>query len=213
MPPLFLALAGLPFLKRFRLAAIIPAILGVSSLILYSAGMYLSYHVLCGSQYYQKGLCYQPNYKNWAPDELYSPPISNQLTLKQEIILECNGATEIRVWMNAEKTDPAGTTEFILQDVNLGREIIRKSILNSEFPVGSWYSIHFEPDWESMGKFYLLTIRSDQESDLGPRIAYSLRPEYPAGKLYENDQPVGNDVIFQTGCVAGFDLPTHTNAP
>jgi uncharacterized membrane protein len=213
MPPLFLALAGLPSLKRLRLPAVIPAVLGVSSLILYSAGMYLSYHVLCGSQYYKEGLCYQPNYKNWAPDELYSPPLSNQLTLKQEIVLECNGATEVRVWMNAEKTDPAGTTEFILEDVNLGRELTRESILNSEFPVGSWYSIHFEPDWESMGKFYLLTIRSDQESNAGPRIAYSLRPEYPAGKLYENDEPVGNDMIFQTGCVAGFDVPDPTNKP
>jgi len=210
MPLLFLGLAGLPSLQRIRIPVALPALLTVASLIFYTGGMYLSYHVSCGSQYYQGGLCHQPNYKNWAPDELYSSPISNQLTLKQEIVLECNGATEIRVWVNGKDADPAGSTEFVLQDVNLGREIIRNVVANSEFPEGSWFTLQFEPDWESNGKFYLLTISS---GDSGPRIAYSLRAEYPAGKLYENDQSVPNDMIFQTGCVAGLDLLRQARTP
>lgn len=210
MPLLFLGLAGLPFLQRIRIPNALPAVLAGLSLALYAAGMYLSYHVNCGSQFYQSGLCYQPNYKNWAPDERYSPPVSHQLTLKQEIVLECNGASEVRVWVNASAADPSGTTEFLLQDVNQGREIIRRTVNNSDFPAGSWYTLPFEPDWESMGKFYLLTIASDTT---GPQIAYSLRPEYPAGKLYENDQPVPHDLIFQTGCAAGWDALRHSNAP
>lgn len=210
MPLLLLGLAGLPLLQRIRVPIVLPVILSVLSLAFYTTGMYLSYHVVCGSQYYQAGLCYQPNYKNWAPDERYSSPLSSQLTLKQEIILECNGASEIRVWMNGNEADPSGTTEFFLQDVNLGREIAHKVVSNSEFPDGSWHTIQFEPDWESLGKFYLLTITANNN---GPQIAYSLRPEYPAGKLYENDQPVSQDVIFQTGCIAGWDMLQHTSAP
>jgi hypothetical protein len=175
--------------------------------------MYLSYHVLCGSQYYQKGLCYQPNYKNWAPDELYSPPISSQLTLAQEIVPECNGVAELRVWVNAHGADPDATTEFILKDVNVGREITSLHIPNSGLPAGDWFTLRFTPDWESNGKFYLLTVRGNAQSDSGPRIAYSLRPEYPAGKLYENDLPVNKDVIFQTGCIAGLDKIRLTGAP
>jgi len=213
MPLLFLALAGFPFQKRIRVPALLPMILCVLSLVVYSAGMYLSYHVLCGSQYYQKGLCYQPNYKNWAPDELYSPPISSQLTLAQEIVTECNGVTELRVWVKANRADPNETTEFILKDVYLEREITSIRISNSELPDGAWYTLSFTPDWESNGKFYLLTIRGNAQSDSGPRIAYSLRQEYPAGKLYENDQVVNKDVIFQTGCLAGLDKIRLTGSP
>jgi len=210
MPLLFVGLAGLPILKRIRIPGALPVILSVVSLLFYTTGMYLSYHVVCGSQFYQSGLCYQPNYKNWAPDERYSSPVSTQLTPKQEIVLECNGASEVRVWMNASQADSAGTTEFILQDVDQGREIVNAVVNNSDLPAGSWYAIPFDTDWESLGKFYLLTISS---KDTGPQIAYSLRAEYPAGKLFENDQPMPHDMIFQTGCVAGWDALRHSNAP
>ncbi|MCL4261238.1 MAG: DUF2142 domain-containing protein [Anaerolineales bacterium] len=210
MPLLFVGLAGLPLFKRIRIPSALPVILSVLSLLFYTTGMYLSYHVVCGSQFYQAGLCYQPNYKNWAPDERYSNPISTQLTLKQEIVLECNGASEVRVWMNASKADSAGMTEFTLQDVDQGREIVNEVVNNSDLPTGDWYAIPFDTDWESLGKFYLLTISSN---DTGPQIAYSLRAEYPAGKLFENDQPVPQDMIFQTGCVAGWDALRHFNAP
>ncbi|HUG35230.1 MAG TPA: DUF2142 domain-containing protein [Anaerolineales bacterium] len=213
LPPLFLALAGLPTLNRARLPIIFPAALGVSSLILYAAGMYLSYHVLCGSQYYQRGLCYQPNYKNWAPDELYSPPVSNQLTLTQEIVPECNGATELRVWLDASEADPKGTTEFILEEVHLERDLTRVAIPNSAMPERSWYSLKFAPDWESNGKFYLLTIRGSEQGEIGPKIAYSLRQEYPLGKLFENDVVQGRDLIFQVGCLAGLDKMSLTGSP
>ena len=213
MPLLFLALACLPFQKRIRVPAALPVTLGILSLALYIAGMYLSYHVPCGSQYYQKGLCYQPNYKNWAPDELYSPSISNQLTLSQEIVPECNGVTELRVWVNATGADPTGGTEFSLKDVNLGRVITSRNELSSNLPRGDWYTLSFQPDWESKGRFYLLTIRGNEQSVSGPRIAYSLRPEYPAGKLFENDQPLGMDLIFQTGCLAGLDKIRLTGSP
>lgn len=213
MPLLFLALACLPILKRIRASAFLPIILGWASLVVYMAGMYLSYHVPCGSQFYKTGLCYQPNYKNWAPDDLYSAPISNQLALSQEIVPECNGMTELRVWINAKDADPNGTTQLILLDVAQEHEAVNVNIPNSEFPAGSWYSVNFEPDWASNGKFYLLTIRTDQQNNTGPRIAYSLRQEYPAGKLYENDQPVNKDVIFQTGCIAGLEKIRLTGSP
>ncbi|WKZ46804.1 MAG: DUF2142 domain-containing protein [Anaerolineales bacterium] len=202
MPLLFLGLAGLPFSQRIRIPGALPAILSALSLIFYTGGMYLSYHVVCGSQFYQAGLCYQPNYKNWAPDALYSQPVSPQLTLKQEIVPECRGVSEVRVWVNGDQADPSGMTEFVLRDVNQSREIIRKVVSNSEFPAGSWFTLRFDPDWESLGKFYLLTISSQ---DTGPQIAYSLRAEYPAGKLFENDVPMQEDLIFQTGCIAGWD--------
>jgi len=213
MPLLCLALAGLLFQKPIRIPSLLPVIFGGLSLSLYIMGMYLSYHVPCGSQYYQTGLCYQPNYKNWAPDELYSAPISNQLTLSQEIVPECNGVSELRVWVDASGADPNGITEFSLKDVHLGQTVTSISVANSELPHGDWYTLNFQPDWESNGKFYLLTILGNTQNGLGPRVAYSLKPEYPAGKLFENDRPLEKDLIFQTGCLMGLEKLLQPRSP
>jgi hypothetical protein len=174
------------------------------SLLVYTGGMYLSYHVNCGSQLYKTGLCYQPNYKNWAPDALYSQPVSDQLTLTQEIVPECNGMSQLRVWINASEADPKQKTEFILKDVGLNKEIAGADVLNSELPIGDWYTLNFPAEWESNGRFYLLTILSNGQGN-GPQIAYSLKPEYMSGKLYENEEPINKDMIFQWGCVTGLE--------
>ena len=212
MPLLFLALACLPAFNRIRASALFPSILGVAGLLFYTGGMYFSYHVPCGSQYYRTDLCYQPNYKNWAPDDLYSPPITDQLTLKQEIVPECNGVTELRVWVNAVNADMSASTQFTLTDINDKKDLIQVSVPNSELPTGAWYPLNFQPDWESNGKFYLLTIRTDQPDITGPQIAYSLRQEYPAGKLFENDDAIQKDLIFQTGCIAGWNKTFPNNS-
>jgi hypothetical protein len=213
MPLLFLALACLPLPKRIQIPSLVPVILGSASLIVYVAGMYLSYHVPCGAQFYQAGLCYQPNYKNWAPDDLYSPPVSDQLTLSQEIVPECSGLTELRVWINAQGSDLNGATRFTLTEMNTKHEAVNLSVPNSQLPIKDWYSLTFPPDWSSSGKFYLLKIQNDRPGSAGPRISYSLRPEYPAGKLYENDQALTKDMIFQTGCIAGWDKLRLTGSP
>jgi hypothetical protein len=174
-------------------------------------GMYLSYHIPCGSQYYRTGLCYQPNYKNWAPDALYSAPINNQLKLSQEIVPECDGVSEVRIWMDATEADPTGATEFTLKDVDQNQITTIIKVTNAELPHKDWYTLHFQPDWQSNGKFYLLTISSQNAT--GPRFAYSLKPEYPAGKLFENDQPLEKDLIFQTGCIAGLGKLLQPNSP
>jgi uncharacterized membrane protein len=213
MPLLFLALASLPISKRIQLPAFLPVILAGTSLLLYIAGMYLSYHIPCGSQYYQQGLCYQPNYKNWAPNDLYSAPLSNQLILKQEIVPECNGLTEVRVWVNATGADPDGKTTFVLREISQQSAIASVMASNSELPVGSWYTLHFQPDWGSAGKLYELIIQGESVDTIGPRIAYSLRQEYPEGKLYENEDPIQRDVIFQTGCIAGWQKTGFAGVP
>lgn len=213
MPLLFLALACLPSFKRIQVPNWFTPTLGTASLLLYIAGMYLSYHVPCGSQYYRADLCHQPNYKNWAPDDLYSHPITDQLTLQQEIVPECNGVTELRIWINAKDADPNASTQFTVRDVQQKRDLIQVNVPNIELPAGGWYSLNFEPDWESNGKFYLMTISTGQKDLTGPLVAYSLRQEYISGKLYENDQPINKDIIFQTGCIAGLNKLLLVESP
>ncbi|MBT3321049.1 MAG: DUF2142 domain-containing protein [Anaerolineae bacterium] len=204
MPLLFLAILRIRkfTLSKGALAKKTALLLGVSSLVVYTLGLWLSYQTPCGSQYYQEGFCYQPNYKNFSPETVYSAPISNELSLTQEISPECDGMEEIRVWVNTEKSSPLGQTEFSLS-TQAGREIAKEIVLNTNLAASGWYFLSFAPEWSSSQESYNFSINTMDQSDI--LIAYSIRPEYPAGKLYENDSPSKQDIIFQYGCIAGWE--------
>jgi uncharacterized membrane protein len=207
MPLLFLAIFGIRQFSSPKSAIIkkIILFLSVLSLATYILGLWLSYHVPCGSQYYQQGLCYQPNYKNYAPESKYSSPISSEFSLKQEIYPECDGMTTIRVWINSEKSSPHAKTEFEISDQN-GALIADEIVSNDELPPSGWYSLYFTPDWHSSQKGYNFIVESETNRDRsGILVAYSLNPEYPTGKLYENDIISEQDIIFQYGCIAGWE--------
>ncbi len=204
MPLLFLAVLGVlqfspqksVFIKKATLS------LGVLSLIVYTLGLWLSYQVPCGSQYYQQGLCYQPNYKNFAPESKYSAPISNEFSLKQEIYPECDGMKTIRVWVNTENSPPLGQTEFSLSTQD-GTRIANEIVSNADLAISGWHSLSFSPEWSSSQQVYNFNINAINRSDI--LIAYSIRPEYLAGNLYENDSFSKQDIIFQYGCIAGWE--------
>jgi hypothetical protein len=118
--------------------------------------------------------------------------------------------SQIRVWANAVGSDPTGSTEFIVKDMQQNKVVVDTHSTNSALPQGDWFTVNFKPDWMSQGKFYLLMLRSEVS---GPRFAYSLKPEYPAGKLFENDQALDQDIIFQTGCVAGLEKLRLPSSP
>jgi hypothetical protein len=205
MPLLFLALAGLPVARRLRASARWVAVCATGALVCYVAGLILSYHVPCGTTFFQSGLCYQPVYKNWAPNARYSSSVSQEMTLTQEIVPECDGMTELRVWVDASAADREGSTGFTLQEPERALVVLDRSVPNVQMPGGAWFALRFEPDWESTGKLFTLTIRGGESpAGQGIRVAYTLMPEYTVGQLYESGQPVEQDLVFQYGCIAGL---------
>lgn len=100
-----------------------------------------------------------------------------------------------------------GETQLMCVWVDVGRnqELAGGSVSNATLPAGGWYAVHFEPISDSSGRYYLLTLTNAAPDETpGLQVAYALRQEYPAGKLFENDAPVDTDVLFQTGCLAGW---------
>jgi uncharacterized membrane protein len=213
-PLLFLSIGGLTLAGKWQ-ATVVPVIAFVGiALFLYTAGLILSYHVPCGSTYYKLDLCYQPVYKNWAPDDRYSPAVSQQMTLTQEIVPECNDMTQLRIWVDASGADPSSSVRFTLHDPHLDRTLVDDSVLANQLPAGGWYAWNFPPESASSGRLYILTIQSENPyGGRGVRISYSLRPEYPSGKLFENQEPVGHDIIFHYGCLAGLQKIVQGSAP
>jgi uncharacterized membrane protein len=213
MPLLFLAASGLGWAQfaggldawasqHGRVLISAAAGLAVAALVLFTAGLLLSYHVPCGSQYYRWSLCNQPQYKNWAPESVSSPPLTSTMTLTQEIVPACDGMTELRVWVNSNGGDNEGTTTLLLRAPS--REAVLEEVTHQNPAIAErgWLTVTFPPEWDSGGQLYLLKL-SGSTTD-GIRVGYSEKPEYLRGRLLENDIPLGQDVLFQYGCVAGL---------
>jgi hypothetical protein len=209
MPLLFLALIGpgagvaeTTTERRPRSLTALSVALATAALVLYAAGLLLSYHVQCGSEYYRWSLCYQPQYKNWAPESVSSPPVSRTLMLTQEIVPACDGMTELSVWVNSRGADPAGNTTFTLRAPTQEKDLIEATFANTGVPEPGWLTVTFPPEWNSQDQLYLLKL-AGMSSD-GIRVGYSEKPEYLKGKLLENDTALGQDILFQYGCIAGI---------
>jgi hypothetical protein len=177
----------------------------VTSLAAFGAGILLSYHVICGTAYYQPGLCYLPSYKNWAPNERFSMPISRSESLLQEVVAECDGLSQVRVWVDSSGLPADGKTVFVFRDPTTDKDLEEVTVANADLPSGGWVSLGFGPEWRSRDRLYLLRISPGLDSEpVGTRIALTLRQEYPEVKLTENRVPVDADVVFQYGCAAGL---------
>lgn len=176
--------------------------LSLGALATYGAGVFLVYHVQCGSAFFRPGLCYQPVYKNWAPDASYSEPVSSSGFLVQEFAPECDGLREVRVWVSGGAGERGGATEFELRDLLADRLLARQQVPNDKLPDTGWHPIQSEPQWDSAGERYRLSVSGTADSTV--RVAYTLQPEYDRGRLFVGGHRAEVDLVFQYGCVAGL---------
>jgi hypothetical protein len=170
--------------------------------------------VPCGTTFYQTGLCYQPLYKDFTSETRLSQPITNEVSLTQEIRVACNGLTELRVLMTPSIPDDKGLTRFILRDQVKNQTLMDSSVSNDQIPAETWYSLTFDPDWHSGGKQYVLEILSPNTStSQGLKFLYSPQPELDLGQLSENGQAVQEDIVLQYGCITGLRKIWLTGGP
>jgi uncharacterized membrane protein len=167
-------------------------------------GLVLSFHVPCGSTFYQTGLCYRPLFKDLPSEVRVSQPVSDGTSLTQEIRVACNGLSEIRVLV-APSTNGQGKTRFLLEDSSNTQISLDISIANNQIHTEDWHSLRFEPDWSSAGKQYTLKISgSNLSPDQGLRFLYTPQPEFNLGNFYENGRLLGEDLVLQYGCETGL---------
>ncbi|MFQ5943716.1 MAG: DUF2142 domain-containing protein [Anaerolineales bacterium] len=203
-PLLLLALVGWLPARRPQQLENIASIFAAGSLTVYLVGLGLSYYVLCGSAWYGNWLCTQPVYKNYDPGIRYSPALVPGMTLTQEIVPECAGVSQVRVWINTSDGSNEGQTELLLRDPSTNEILAQSSFLVSALPIDGWQSLDFETDWDSVGKRYELEVRGTGVAyTRGPRISYTQRPEYAPGMLYLDGTPIDEDLLFRYTCLAG----------
>jgi len=203
---LFLTLASLAWLRKFGVSSPKWIILFlVATLILNTAGLYLSFHVPCGSTFYQTGLCYRPLVKDFSNETHASQPISNEISLAQEIQVACNGLTELRIMLIPSAAGDQGLTRFILQESTSNQILLDSSVANNQIATEDWYPLRFEPDWHSTGKQYILMVSStNTPGDGGLKFLYSPQSDFDRGILYQNGEPGEEDLVLQYGCATGL---------
>lgn len=211
---LFLALSSLSAVKKLGRPSIrwgmgfLVAALSINLL-----GIILAFYVPCGTTFYDTKLCYQPLYKDFTAESHPSPPISNELSITQEVQVRCDGFTELRVLLIPSVSQGSGTTRFILLDPVNNQNLVDTLVQNVQINSENWYPLRFDPDWHSNGKQYILEFLStDTSKGQGLRLFYSAEPEFQ-GNLYENGQLMQEAVALQYGCISGLRKLWLTGEP
>lgn len=214
-PLLFLPLASLPWIRRFAtLSSKWILIFLITALALNLLGIFLSFHVPCGSTFYQTGLCYRPLSRDFTGETQPSRPISKEITLTREMHVKCDGLAELRILIIPSIAGDQGLTHFVLQDSTGGQTLLDTSITNDQITTEDWYPLRFDPDWHSAGQQYVLEISSTSATpEAGLRFLYSPQSDFDLGDFYENGQPVEEDIVLQYGCVTGLRKIWLTGSP
>jgi hypothetical protein len=168
-------------------------------------GLSLSFHVPCGSTFYQTGLCYRPLFRDFLGDVRMSQPVADDTVLTQEFEVTCNGLSEVRVLLTPSGTAELGITRFVIHNSSSEEAVLDQSIANGPIRAETWYSLYFEPDWFSEGKQYTLEILGTSPvPDHGLQFYYTPQLEFDLGDAYEDGQLLEEDLVLQYGCVTGL---------
>ena len=204
--PLFLVFSSISWKRNFP----IPSRLWISgilaiTLFLNLLGLFFSFHVPCGSTFYQTGLCYRPLFRDLSGEVRTSPPVSGDTVLTQQFRVACNGLAEVRVLLTPSATEDHGIACFIILDAVSEQPLLDKSIANGPIREETWYSLPLETDWFSEGKEYILEILGTSPfPDQGLQFLYTPQPEFDLGDFYENGELLEEDLVLQYGCTAGL---------
>jgi uncharacterized membrane protein len=210
--PFFLVLASfgwkrkLPIFSHQSLLVLL-----ITALFLNLLAIFLSFHVPCGSTFYQTGLCYRPLFRDFPSDVRASQPVARGQSVTQEIRTACNGLTEVRIWITPSTASAPGITRFILKDASSQQALLDTSVANDQIQVDSWYPLRFDPDWDSAGKQYILKVFG--EDDHGLQLLFTPQSEFNLGNAYENEELREEDLVLQYGCAAGLRKIWLTGKP
>jgi hypothetical protein len=176
-------------------------------------GIYLSFHVPCGETFYQTGLCYRPLSRDLSETHP-SRPISEGVSLTQEIQVRCDALTEVRVLWRPSTLENPPSARLILEDPVSKQALLDTVVTGDQVSTADWYPLRFDPDWHSAGKQYVLRVLGvDAPAGQGLQILYTSQSEFDLGALHENGQSLDDDLALQYGCVAGLRKIGLTGKP
>lgn len=182
-----------------QLAKVTPLFVA-TSLLTYVVGIFFSFHTLCGIHHYTGGLCYQPQYRNWAPELHQTSPLTAGTYMRQSFQIACAPLRSIRVW-TVLGDRASGHTLLEVQD-SVGKTVASSSVENASIVQQGWWEVEFPPIQAAISENYAILLSSDLNDPVGAlSFGVTSRQEYKSGQFVINGVPAGYDLIFQYGCL------------
>ena len=173
------------------------------------AGLFLAYHITCGSSFYTPGLCMLPKYKNWSIETSLSANISASTTVRQTFTPMCDDVSEIWIWINKKGISQDPLSVNIMEDIS-SNLILSRQVPQSEVPSSGWLVIDFPTISNLANKNLILQVDAGTgQGNSAIELGYSPTNEYIDGLLTIDNQPQVGDLMFKYGCVSGLEKIFH----
>jgi len=168
-------------------------------------GLFLAYHVPCGSSLYTPGLCILPRYKNFSPETSLSVNISKSTTVKQTFTPMCDNMSQIWIWINKNGVSQNALSVKILTG-NSSNLIFSRQVPQAEIPSSGWLIIDFPIPMNLAKKSLFIEVDSGSiQGNTAIDLGYSTENEYLDGRLTINKQHQDGDLLFKYGCRVGLE--------
>ena len=196
---IFIGLSGFDITKYSRIIKIVSTILISVTNGLFTFGLFATYYLFCGSNYYIPGLCYLPEYKSNDQNSYSTGILDSGFVLKQTFSSECNNVKEINFFLapdsgtkgllivkifNSESTNPLVSNSYIVKENDIGKKLT--------FTVPNVTN--------GKGEDFYFTIEGQSDSKNGFSFATTMGDDYPAGKFFINNDLIQKDLFFHYGC-------------
>lgn len=202
----FIPLLLVPFLykNRFRFPFTITGIL-TGIIVISSVGtLFLDFHAICGSTWFNNRTCSYPYYKNWDPSTFISIKMDNQTTIEQNLVVECNKLSQIQIWVN--QYEPIkNKEEFLVLETIDGTPLRKIRIDSAEIPKAGWLIIDLQPVLNQRNNELNFKITSNGKGGI-PELELARFPsfQYSRGGMKLNGQSLEQNLVFQYNCLDGF---------
>lgn len=201
-PLVFIALT--PVRSILNLNKIWIQIGSVLVLLICVVGLFLAYHVTCGSTFYTPGLCNLPRVKNWSPETSLSLVVNDNRTGAQSFYARCDNLAQVRIWIKSKGTS---SDALPVQVVEAGTNTVIHTglISQKDIPPSGWLDIPMPVVATSKDKTYLLTVGiPGKTGNPNIELAYTTRNEYMEGDFSVNKEKQTGDLLFLYNCSTGL---------
>jgi uncharacterized membrane protein len=169
------------------------------------AGLFLAFHVTCGSSFYTKGLCILPRNKNFSPDTSLSIDITSSTTVEQTFKPMCDDISQIWIWINTKGISQVPLSVKIMGG-NSFNLILSKQVPQSEVPSAGWLILDFPTLSNLANKKLILEVETGtKDGGSAIELGYTPTNEYIDGFLTIDNEPQVGDIMFKYGCRSGLE--------
>jgi len=202
----FIPLLLIPFMfkLRWRLTPAITGVLATLLAVVVTVTLFLDFHAICGSTWFNGKVCAYPYYKNWDPSTFRGVEMDENTTITQGFVVDCNQLSQIRVWI--KQYEPVkNELEFFTLETQTGQPLRTAWIRSEEIPQSGWLVIDMPPTLYQRNQELQFRLLPNGKGGI-PQLELARFPtlEYSRGVVSINNESLDSSLVFQYTCLDGI---------